>query len=43
MLPELELGDYLIHTDMGAYSVAVSSGTESFNGFKRTMNMYVIN
>ncbi len=43
MLPVLELGDYLIHTDMGAYSVAVSSGTESFNGFKRTMNMYVIN
>jgi ornithine decarboxylase len=43
MLPDLEVGEYLIHTDMGAYSLAVNPGQESFNGFNKTRVMYFIN
>jgi ornithine decarboxylase len=42
-LPDLEVGEYIIHTDMGAYTVAVNPGQESFNGFNKTRIMYFIN
>ena len=43
MLPDLEVGEYIIHSDMGAYTTAVSPGTESFNGFNKTQIKYFIN
>lgn len=43
MLPDLEVGEYIIHTDMGAYTVAVNPGQESFNGFNKTQIKYFIN
>jgi len=43
MLPDLEVGEYLITTDMGAYTVAVTPGNESFNGFNKTQIKYMIN
>lgn len=43
MLPDLEVGEYIIHTDMGAYTVAVVPGQESFNGFNKTLVKYFIN
>ena len=43
LLPDLEIGEYIIHTDMGAYTTAVSPGTESFNGFNKTQIKYFIN
>jgi ornithine decarboxylase len=43
MLPDLEVGEYLINTDMGAYTVAVVPGEVSFNGFNKTQIRYFIN
>lgn len=42
LLPELELGDTLYTTDMGAYSVAVAPGNEGFNGFRKTQIHYYL-
>ena len=42
-LPDLEVGEYMIHTDMGAYSLVFYTGNESFSGFKRPQIKYFIN
>lgn len=43
MLPDLDVGEYIMNIDMGAYSVAVNTGTESFNGFNKTQIFYYLN
>jgi ornithine decarboxylase len=43
MMPDLEVGEYIIHTDMGAYTLAVNTGNEVFNGFDKTRVNYFIN
>ena len=43
MMPDLEIGEYMITADMGAYTLAVNTGNEAFNGFNRTQVKYFIN
>lgn len=43
LLPDLEIGEYIIVKNMGAYTSAVNSGVESFNGFNRAISRYVLN
>ena len=42
LLPDLEVGEYMIHTDMGAYTVAINPGLETFNGFTQPKTKYFI-
>ena len=35
LLPDLEVGECIIHTDMGAYTVAMFPGYETFSGLKK--------
>ena len=40
-LPELEVGEYLIHPDMGAYTTGISPGQDGYAGFnKPKINYY---
>jgi len=39
MLPELEVGEWLYFTNMGAYTVAAAS---AFNGFKQSPTLHYI-
>ena len=41
-LPDVEVGEYMIHTDMGAYSLVFYTGKDSFNGFKRPQIKYFV-
>lgn len=43
MMPDLEVGEYIIATDMGAYTLAVVPGKEGFNGFNKSTVRYYIN
>lgn len=44
MLPSLEIGEYIIASNLGAYTVAtVPGGSEVFNGFNKTQCKYIIN
>lgn len=43
MLPSLEIGEYLIASNLGAYTVATVPGAEVFNGFNKTQCKYIIN
>ena len=43
LLPDLEVGECIIHTDMGAYTVAMFPGHETFSGLKKAQIKYFLN
>lgn len=42
LLPDLEIGQYIICEALGAYTTATNFGSEVFNGFNKPINKYIL-
>lgn len=42
MLPDLDVGEYLVHINMGAYNASLLTGTTTFAGFNKAKTLYYI-
>lgn len=43
LLPDLEVGDHLIHLNMGAYTVSLLPGRSGYGGFSKSKVKYYVN